>query len=53
MFSINVHGLNLSMGKKLEPRTVLHRFTEIVNKLKRKPNILWVDQGRERYNSLR
>ena len=37
------------MGKKLEPTEI----TEIVNKLKRKPNILWVDQGRERYNSLR
>ena len=49
VFSTNVHGLNLSMGKKLEPTEI----TEIVNKLKRKPNILWVDQGRERYNSLR
>ena len=53
MFPTNVLGLKLSMVKKLEPRTCLHSFTEIVKKLRRKPNKLWVDQRREFYNSLR
>ena len=29
-----------------------HSFIEIVNKSKRKPNNLWVDQGRDFYNKL-
>ena len=32
-------------------KTVLHGFIEIVNEYNRKPNKLWVDQGREFYNS--
>ena len=31
--------------------TVLHGFVEVVNKSNRKPNISWVDQGKEFYNS--
>ena len=33
--------------------TVLNGFIEIVNKSKRKPNKLWVDQERELYNNLK
>ena len=32
--------------------TVLNGFIEIVNESKRKPNKLWVDQGREFYTKL-
>ena len=32
--------------------TVLNAFVEIVNKINRKSNKLWVDQGRELYNKL-
>ena len=32
-------------------KTVLHGFVEVVNKSNRKPNISWVDQGKEFYNS--
>ena len=32
--------------------TVLNAFIEIVNKSNRKPNKLWVDQGREFYDKL-
>ena len=37
-------------GKK--GKTVLNAFIKIVNKSNRKPNKLWVDQGREFYNKL-
>ena len=36
--------------KKAKP--VLNGFIGIVNESKRKPNKLWVDQGREFYNNL-
>ena len=36
----------------LADKKVLHGFIEIVNKSKRKPNKLWVCQGREFYNKL-
>ena len=41
MFSLNMLGSNL-----------LDDFIETVNKSKHQPNNLWVDQGREFYNSL-
>ena len=37
--------------KDEKTKTILHGFVEIVNKSKCKPNKLWVDQGREFYNS--
>ena len=43
MFSTN--GLNLWKIKKA--KTVLTGFAQIVNQSKRRPNKLWVDQGRE------
>ena len=33
-------------------KTVLNAFIEVVNGSNRKPNKLWVDQGREVYNKL-
>ena len=33
--------------KNKKAKTVLNGFTEIVNEFKHKPNMLWVDQGRE------
>ena len=36
--------------KDKKGKTVLNDFTEIVNESNRKPNKLWVDQGREFYN---
>ena len=39
--------------KHKKAKTVLHGFIAIVNKPKRKPNKLWLDQGREFYNNLR
>ena len=50
MFSINMHGSELSKDKKRE--AVLNAFIEIVNETNRKQNKLWVDQGREVYNKL-
>ena len=38
--------------KDKKDQTVLHAFIEIVNESNRKPNKLWVDQGREFYNKL-
>ena len=38
--------------KDKKGKTVLHAFIEIVNESNRKPNKLWVDQGREFYNKL-
>ena len=38
--------------KDKKGKTVLNTFIEIVNKSNRKPNKLWVDQGREFYNKL-
>ena len=35
-----------------QAKTVLHGFIEIVTESKRKPNKLWVDQGRHFYDSL-
>ena len=37
--------------KPLKDKTVLHGFIEIVNESSRKPNKLWVNQGREFYNN--
>ena len=50
MFWINMHGLNLEKVK--DDETVLNGSIEIVNEYNRKPNNLWVDQGREFYNKL-
>ena len=50
MFSLNAHGLNLWKIKK--GKTVLIAFMKIVNESNRKPNKLWVNQGREFYNKL-
>ena len=36
--------------KDKKVKTILNYFIELVNKSKRKPNKLWVDQGREFYN---
>ena len=36
--------------KDKKGKTVLNVFIEIVNESNRKPNKLWVDQGRELYN---
>ena len=33
-------------------KTVINDFIEIVNESNRKPNKLWVDQGRQFYNKL-
>ena len=38
--------------KPLKDKKVLNAFIEIVNESNRKPNELWVDQGREFYNKL-
>ena len=38
--------------KDKKGKTVLNSFIEIVNESNRKPNKLWVDQGREFYNKL-
>ena len=38
--------------KDKKAKTVLYSFIGIVNDSKRKPNKLWVDQGKELYNSL-
>ena len=38
--------------KDKKGKAVLHAFIEIVNESNRKPNKLWVDQGREFYNKL-
>ena len=54
MFSSNMHGKIQKKGKPLKDKkakTVLHGFIETVNESKRKPNKLWVDQGREFYNN--
>ena len=37
--------------KDKEAKTVYHGFIEIVTEFKRKPNELWVDQGRDIYNN--
>ena len=50
MFWLNMHGLNLEKIK--DDETVLNGSIEIVNEYNRKPNNLWVDQGREFYNKL-
>ena len=38
--------------KDKKGKTVLVAFIKIVNESNRKPNKLWVDQGREFYNKL-
>ena len=38
--------------KDKKGKTVLNAFIKIVNESNRKPNKLWVDQGREFYNNL-
>ena len=38
--------------KDKKGKTVQNAFIEIVNESNRKPNKLWVDQGREFYNKL-
>ena len=50
MFWLNMHGLNHEKIK--DDETVLNGSIEIVNEYNRKPNNLWVDQGREFYNKL-
>ena len=40
------------LKKKKKDKTVLNAFIEIVNESNRKPNKLWVDQGREFYSKL-
>ena len=40
------------MKDKKKDKTVLNAFMEIVNGSNRKPNKLWVDQGRDFYNKL-
>ena len=50
MFWLNMHGLNFEKIK--DDETVLNGSIEIVNEYNRKPNNLWVDQGREFYNKL-
>ena len=50
MFWLNMHGLNLEKIK--DDETVLNGSIEIVIEYNRKPNNLWVDQGREFYNKL-
>ena len=42
----------LKPSKNKNCKTVLNSFIEIVNESNRKPNRLWVDQGREFYNRL-
>ena len=49
MVLLNMHGLNLGRMEKLNQ--ILIGFG-IANESKRKPNKLWVDQGREFYNKL-
>ena len=43
MFSLTMHELKLQKIKKLK---VLKAFIETVNESNRKPNKLWVDQGK-------
>ena len=50
MFSLNMSALDLWKIKK--GKAVLNAFIEIVNKYNRKPNKLWLEQGREFYNKL-
>ena len=53
LFVIDVR-VKLAWVKPLKDKkreAVLQGFFKIVNKSKRKPNQLWVDQGREFYNS--
>ena len=38
--------------KNKSDKTVLNAFIEIVNESNRKPNKLWIDQGREFYNKV-
>ena len=38
--------------KDTKGKTVLNDFNEIVNESNRKPNELWVDQGKESYSKL-
>ena len=37
--------------KDKKAKTILHAVIEIVNKSKREANKLWIDQGKEFYNS--
>ena len=37
--------------KEKKAKTVLNGFIKIVRESKRKPNKLWIDQGKEFYNS--
>ena len=45
MLLLNMHGLNKPL-KDRRIKTVLNAFIKIVNESNRKPNKLWVDQGR-------
>ena len=38
--------------KDKKDKTVINAFIEIVNESNRKPNKLWIDQGREFHNKL-
>ena len=49
VFSINAW---VKPFKDKKSKTVLNVFIEIVNESNRKPNKLWIDQGREFYNKL-
>ena len=48
MFSLSVFVKSL---KDKKGKTVLNAFIEIINAFNRKPNELWVDQGRKFYNN--
>ena len=50
MFSLNMYGVKPLKDKK--SKTFLNALIEIVNESNRKPNKLWVDQGRAFYNEL-
>ena len=44
-----MHGIKLSKIKKV--KTVANAFVELVNESNRKPNKLWVNEGRRFYNT--
>ena len=50
MFSLSMHGIKHLKDKKC--KTALNAFIEKVNEFNRKPNKLYVDQGRLLYNKL-
>ena len=52
MESLSSKNKNVKHLKDKKSKTVLNAFIEIVNESNRKPNQLWVDQGRGFYNKL-